>query len=374
MIYKYLILATTLIVNVSLALSQVTIGNNEAPEKGALLQLKNIEGITDGSANATKGLGLPRILLTEKTSLVDIDPNNTERPDPNEHQGLIVYNLDGNLCKDLYTGINVWDGNQWQPIPYKEQEVFVDVMTDYRDLGSPQTYKIAKFGDAGWWMTENLRATTWPNATISPSKSLTKAPVSPSGISHTDAYFQYPNLDPTIIDTNPECGILYNWMATVAFQNTTINTNQSSLNIRNQGICPDGWHLPNMIEFRELLQEIRNNPCVYGTDPVSAHVGSNIKAPEKVPNSTFETGGTSRPLNKGGFNALLPGFIFAAGASNIEPFFYGQNTVFYSCCAAEDNPNADHAAYVIFTGAMATDIGENNPSRTAFASVRCKKD
>jgi len=48
--------------------------------------------------------------------------------------------------------------------------------------------------------------------------------------------------------------------------------------------------------------------------------------------------------------------------------------VFYSCCAAEDNPNADHAAYVIFTGAMATDIGENNPSRTAFASVRCKKD
>ena len=46
---------------------QVTIGNDESTAQGALLQLKDQTGITNGDANANKGLGLPRVKLLSTT-------------------------------------------------------------------------------------------------------------------------------------------------------------------------------------------------------------------------------------------------------------------------------------------------------------------
>ena len=49
--------------------AQVTFGSLEEPSNGALLQLKNIDGVNDGSANANKGLMMPKVALASITDL-----------------------------------------------------------------------------------------------------------------------------------------------------------------------------------------------------------------------------------------------------------------------------------------------------------------
>jgi len=68
---KLLILALLTLANI-LGHSQVSIGINEAPVDGALLQLKNIPNVIDGSANSTKGMMLPRVQLTSMETLSPI--------------------------------------------------------------------------------------------------------------------------------------------------------------------------------------------------------------------------------------------------------------------------------------------------------------
>lgn len=94
--------------------AQITIGTGEPAAKGALLQLKNRDGITDGSANADKGLILPRIALTDLNSLNDID-GITTTTDPLKYVGMIIYNpiQYTNNCMSIATGTYVWDGDQW---------------------------------------------------------------------------------------------------------------------------------------------------------------------------------------------------------------------------------------------------------------------
>ncbi|MBK5721464.1 hypothetical protein JGH11_11325 [Dysgonomonas sp. Marseille-P4677] len=112
--------------------SQVSIGATEEPAKGSLLQLKNIENIIGGDANANKGLLLPRINLTNKYELYPMflkdkgnplsGPDENYSSNKNEldkiHTGLVVYNMNEDYEKDLCLGINVWDGEKWECMYY----------------------------------------------------------------------------------------------------------------------------------------------------------------------------------------------------------------------------------------------------------------
>lgn len=107
--------------------AQVTIGAGEQPVSGALLQLKDKENVTDGTFNASKGLALPRVTLSDKHELYPMFLQNQEDPTsgPNadyaankstldkSHTGLIVYNLVEDDDKELCLGLNQWDGEQW---------------------------------------------------------------------------------------------------------------------------------------------------------------------------------------------------------------------------------------------------------------------
>lgn len=90
--------------------SQVTFGSTEKTEDGALLQLKNIDNVTDGSANATKGLGLPRVALTDLKKLEPCAKTSTEA---SSHVGLMVFNTTPEICP----GVFVWDGEKWEKVP-----------------------------------------------------------------------------------------------------------------------------------------------------------------------------------------------------------------------------------------------------------------
>ena len=94
--------------------SQVTIGMQAPPLKGALLQLKSSD-VPDDVANSTKGMMYPRVALSDPNNLTpmlagaDLAAANKLR-----YKGLIIYNVteDTNFHKGLY----VWDGAAWNPV------------------------------------------------------------------------------------------------------------------------------------------------------------------------------------------------------------------------------------------------------------------
>ncbi|GHT59824.1 hypothetical protein AGMMS50239_07350 [Bacteroidia bacterium] len=107
--------------------AQVTIGSLEEPTKGALLQLKEISGITDDSPDAYKGLAMPRVHLTDENNLYPMlladpaDPASGPNADytankswlDKSHTGLIVYN--SNDASPFKKGLYVWSGSKWEP-------------------------------------------------------------------------------------------------------------------------------------------------------------------------------------------------------------------------------------------------------------------
>lgn len=109
---KLFLVIMLIITSIRESISQVTIGNAEPPVLGSLLQLKNIDGVTDGSANSTKGITMPRVELTDPSSLQDINIGASDTP--SDYIGLVVYNtqLSSKLCPGLY----VWTGDKWEPI------------------------------------------------------------------------------------------------------------------------------------------------------------------------------------------------------------------------------------------------------------------
>lgn len=94
--------------------AQVTFGSLEKPSNGALLQLKNIDGINDGSANANKGLMMPKVELTSITDLFPMFPTGYKKEVHDiPHAGLAVYNVNENLIDGDGAGLYIWDGAKW---------------------------------------------------------------------------------------------------------------------------------------------------------------------------------------------------------------------------------------------------------------------
>lgn len=103
--------------------AQVTAGLNEAAEKYATLQIKDVaidrtNGPLNGATADKGGLLLPRVILQEKKELLPFataaDMASSEYANLKKlHTGLIVYNLVENDEKELCLGLNQWDGEQW---------------------------------------------------------------------------------------------------------------------------------------------------------------------------------------------------------------------------------------------------------------------
>jgi len=94
------------------AQSQVLIGSESIPLKGALLDLRENDE-NSGNANSESGLVLPRVFLSELNSLVPI-LEGTEPDYENlkpRYTGMVVYNV--NTTSPFEKGIYVWDGISW---------------------------------------------------------------------------------------------------------------------------------------------------------------------------------------------------------------------------------------------------------------------
>lgn len=104
---KTFFLLVTLSVLCIIANAQVVIGSGNPPTIGALLQLKENENI---GVNSTKGLLLPRVMLTSATSLEPAMSSPTPQ-DKLTHIGLMVFHM-GNV--DLCAGAYIWNGDKWE--------------------------------------------------------------------------------------------------------------------------------------------------------------------------------------------------------------------------------------------------------------------
>jgi uncharacterized protein (TIGR02145 family) len=317
--YLVLMLVLTGVASVN---AQVLIGGTttDNPHAGAILDLAS-----GGQTNM--GLLLPKVELSDDASEFTLGSHVT--PNPTAAVGMLVYNiadvLDG-------PGVYLWDGDTWAALgdtcPYT-----------VKDLDGNE-YPTGWFGDAGCWMTHNLRYAG--NLAVNNS---------PQGIN--DKYYAYPEKDNTILNPgkHPEYGRLYTWAAAMNGGNA-----ESS-----RGICPEKWHIPSDQEWGELISVFDANPTGYSVNPTQGAPGASMKSQVPV---TVPTYGSSHPATEGGFDALLVGRV----VNGTSPDF---GTCAYFWSSSTYGSNYAWRRDLICTGA---DVHRDNSYKTNLLSVRCKKD
>ncbi len=391
------------------AKAQVTIGSSETPAQGAILQLKNLDKITDGSANATKGLGLPRVsLITRKNDLnktLGID----EALDNAEHQGLLVYNIA--QCLDgtpEAQGIYVWDGSQWISIYNQNENELANGTYKVTDPRDEEVYFARNFGDAGDWMLESLRYipkaadgyTDYIHSTANNDNKKHYAYVTGRNGSYNPSDATIPNIWE---EKWKKYGMLYNWRAATNNENSvSVDQGQKSdgsdpVTTPVRGVCPPNWHIPSDKEFNDLEREIYTRTLEYSnytqnerdawpiqdwdarwsygtsepgtkwrpaSETQAAH-GIPMKAICPPASNNYFVEGKSLPLNKGGFNLLIGGLARNNGTDS-----YGISGYIWTSSRRDSSNLAWYRSYY-----------GNKPGIYRYGyylyglfSVRCKKD
>lgn len=407
---------------------QVTIGSLIEPREGVLLDLKENSSIQN---NSNKGLMLPRVNIvnlqpTSNTGSYGLSASigspQTESWDLAAHIGLTVYNL--NPCpvgKSLIydeVGVQIWDGKKWYSVmPHPKIIDATPAETSGADIwggsvvrhaakpnpSDPTKYTYlefysADFGSAGRWMTTNLVA--WAYDSNVTGVTLPELPSKVLEFTPSWAYPETPT-DPATLKSNPFLGILYNWYAANA--NKALINNEggrpygtstlygSTLTVtRNQGICPNGWHLPSDYEWTELENEITRNTIRYANVVDNIYTndsdilpqdnihpalsvewergstqGQAVKAPCII-NGT-NPGGKSKSIAEGGFNFLLPGAITDLARGNYLGII--------GFCWTSSPGHSGGLGWYRSVGDSTLNTIRKTGGRTVYKfSVRCKKD
>ncbi|GHV25160.1 hypothetical protein FACS1894176_03000 [Bacteroidia bacterium] len=333
--------------------AQVNIGSADTPTDGAILDLSQVP------SGSKLGLILPHVVLSDATHYRLGSKIEDSYPDA---AGTVVYNTGG--AGALAAGIYIWDGNNWLaaggtvPAPGTIQV-------------GPNTYTIGYFGNAGWWMTENLRE-------IPVSGAVDK------GNSYTIKYYNYPGNSEANV---AQYGYLYSWTAAMNLANSqqstpidyTVdlgNTDQGPV----QGICPVGWHLPSDKEWSQLEEVIALNTTqsystiaavttiegdfysgagFKGAAPAASSLDKKMKA-----NQIWSTVGSSKSASEGGFSALPAGSWNNTSAAN-----FGTTAYFWSSSSYS-------SIYTWCRYLVSTTAGVNRTTFMKYSQfgVRCKKD
>ncbi|MDR2955081.1 MAG: fibrobacter succinogenes major paralogous domain-containing protein [Prevotella sp.] len=390
------------------AKAQVTIGIDEAPVHGALLQLKNLaDASSSDNINSTKGLGMPRMVLTNRYDLTNVldNPSSTEEED---HIGLVVYqtghqNSDefGIFCPGLY----VWNGEEWTEMfdINKNDKSRYDPATEILYDSEGNDYKTAQFGSAGRWMTQNLRSTL--------GHPCLKVGLSAGADDKLDEPLYYfpggtssPGVPEAPATWTKEQGLLYNWAAATMKKGGSDGKGQGfdegeGYNAPNfaagnveetgvRGLCPKGWHLPSDKEWNELLcaiSECRANK--YSDACMITQVedwdanwnvvkgwqgefsGTHMKSKKTVLES-YTTNGLSKTRTENGFDILLIGNALAAYHN-----LFGRYAYFWTS-SAYDETKAWHRHFYHKEDANGNgkSIYRAPEGREYMFSVRCKQD
>jgi uncharacterized protein (TIGR02145 family) len=371
--------------------AQVTIGGLTDPAPGALLDL---------NSTVKGGLLLSNVSITNQSKIpteTNLFPGITAGLNDDNNSGFkgaIVYNTN----PDTGVGIYVWTGTQWIPAG-------TNILYD----AEGNDYTIGYFGDAGCWMTQNLRSTQYDD------DEGTTLEMGASTYTDEAKYYNYPGLAATDTDRKNELsteqleayGLLYTWTA-ASGRTDNIRDNDggqdgvslpgygnkaSTTADYHQGICPDGWHLPSDYEWSQLEIEIALHPEKYSSQKTPyvftnsstydnlytqsiwrPGSGSNENETDKrywgrqMKSQTSVNGqpsnGTSNERNKNGFDVLLVGIVQSSGTANN----YGSYAFFWS--------SSSYATYGVTRHLLGGNTGMYRVfnGRGYLFSVRCKKN
>lgn len=381
--------------------AQVTIGSNEPPVEGALLQLKELSG-AGGGINSLRGLGLPRISLSMLNDLDDVVGTSKPEGYKEAHIGLVIFNVPNTaICPIFEEGVYVWNGQKWNPLidPYREIKKFIDKRDGV-------TYKYRKFGKAGDWMIENLRATRYDDNEGGGSLIESRNNTSTTTVIK---YYYYPsataynniNSDKEYFDKNKELGVglLYTYYAaangskytdTINYINssTRLRSQHATISSRLQGICPDGWYLPSDADWADLEEVIASdskseysfwNSNIVWKPEYSDIAGWRVNGLGSLMKSCFmpepkqKTGGLSK---QNGFNVMLLGFIDRSILTE-----YSQIGSFYTSTMSTNqalnnnrNPIPGNAVWMRFFGYSTNQVYRDIVSTANMYSVRCRRN
>jgi uncharacterized protein (TIGR02145 family) len=210
------------------------------------------------------------------------------------------------------------------------------------------------FGNAGEWMTMNLRSTGTFQGDDWESLAEDKDP-----FALEDLYYYFPNAKADTI-AHPEYGLLYTWTA-ANIPETTNSTNDDR-----QGICPTGWHLPSKSEWGQLLDVINDDAGNVTTD--YAHQGdgrTGMRMQSQIDvnqNDGVDAVGNSFASTHNGFDAFLVGHIFGVVSG------YGTTTGFWTS-TKEGGGNISYDLYM-----NDNHVPAEKESDGYMFSVRCKKN
>ena len=128
-----------LICSTSIA-AQITFGSLEAPQSGALLQLKNLDNSSNNSpVNADKGLLLPRVDLEDIYNLYPMFPTGYDKNSEDlKHTGLFVYNTNEDLYNGDGAGCYMWDGEKWIGMGMVKRKITINPLNVYISERTPE--------------------------------------------------------------------------------------------------------------------------------------------------------------------------------------------------------------------------------------------
>ncbi len=192
------------------------------------------------------------------------------------------------------------------------------------------------------WLAKNLKVTHYPNGDAIPLVTGNTNWSSLDNDNIADAYCIYNNNANNEIDTY---GALYTYAAAIGDDWTKDNN-------ENQGVCPDGWHLPNNTEWDEL----------------SSFLGTNNSSKMAGNGALWADGPLDQNANFGssGFDALPGGQRYYG----FGEYLYESEIGFW--WSSVETISAD--AYFYSIGYDNTDLGSFSYKKSHGYSVRCIKD
>lgn len=245
----------------------------------------------------------------------------------------IYLSSDNSILTDKYTII-------LQPVTMSCPKELTDI--------DGNNYSVVQIGNQ-CWMGENLKVRHYPDGKtlVNGSDSLETISNDPFGFQtreFTGWYFSF-NGDPAY---GEKYGFLYDWKTTM---NGEQASNQSSESI--QGICPDGWHVPDVDEWKQMIN-------FNGGVKIAAN-----KLKEKGDQHWVKN--LSEVDNASSFTAL-PGGCFVPVKS-----FLNAGTEAYFWSGTETIPNHAYHIYLKSKDPKAFILGHQDSKRFGY-SVRCVKD
>jgi uncharacterized protein (TIGR02145 family) len=254
----------------------------------------------------------------------------------------------------------------------------INSVTDY----DGNEYPVVQIGSQ-CWLAENLRCTHSPSTG---TYLVNNQFISGEQIAYTytGKMARWCNND-SLTNAPQHYGLLYNWNAAVdvyntSFEELSINTNSSyavgqTFTGNRQGICPNGWHIPNDAEWNALEAEICGSD--WQTDYETAQGYRGMHAGELVTGQWISGGITQNttdayPGNLTYINRNNSGFA-ALPAGSASDYFdcYDDFTYFWS--SQQENYNSKKA-WTRFLNSSIASVGRFSEFKYGGRSVRCIRD